>query len=92
MEQLIVQGGRTLSGRVAISGSKNASLPILAASILAEGPVVLRNVPSLADVEIITQLLTSLGISILKRDDDSLLLETIDETQCVAGYDLVSRL
>lgn len=92
MEQLIVQGGRTLSGRVTISGSKNASLPILAASILAEGPVVLRNVPNLADVEIITQLLTSLGISILKRDDGSLLLERIDETQCVAGYDLVSRM
>ncbi|HUG20826.1 MAG TPA: UDP-N-acetylglucosamine 1-carboxyvinyltransferase [Planctomycetaceae bacterium] len=92
MEQLIVQGGRTLSGRVAISGSKNASLPILAASILAEEPVVLRNVPNLIDVEIITQLLMSLGISVLEREDGSLRLETVDPAQCIAGYELVSRM
>ncbi|HSG69986.1 MAG TPA: UDP-N-acetylglucosamine 1-carboxyvinyltransferase [Planctomycetaceae bacterium] len=92
MEQLIVQGGRTLSGRVAISGSKNASLPILAASILADETVVLRNVPNLIDVEIITQLLISLGISVLEREDGSLRLETVDPQQCVAGYELVSRM
>jgi UDP-N-acetylglucosamine 1-carboxyvinyltransferase len=92
MEQLIVQGGRTLSGRIAVSGSKNASLPILAASILAEGPVVLHNVPNLADVEIITRLLASLGVSAIERADGSLRLETVDPAQCVAGYDLVSRM
>ena len=90
MEKLIVRGGRTLAGCVTVSGSKNASLPILAASILASGPVVLRNIPHLADVELMSQLLSSLGMSVVEHQDGSLRLEPIDESQCVARYNLVS--
>ena len=50
MDKLIIEGGRRLSGEVAVSGAKNAALPILAATLLTEAPVTVRNVPHLRDV------------------------------------------
>ena len=50
MDRIRIRGGRDLSGSVRVSGSKNGALPILAASLLVDGPIVLRNMPRLKDV------------------------------------------
>ena len=57
MDKLIIEGGRPLTGVVRVSGAKNSVLPILAATILAEGPVLLSNVPDLKDVSTMAMLL-----------------------------------
>ena len=61
MDKLIIEGGRPLAGLVRVSGAKNSVLPILAATILAEGPVQLRNVPELRDVSTMAKLLEEMG-------------------------------
>src|SRR5262245_55194481 len=62
--QYIVEGGRRLSGTIRPSGNKNAALPIIAASLLTEYPVTLENVPRIRDVEILVELVRSVGASI----------------------------
>lgn len=62
MDKLIIAGGNRLCGRVRISGSKNAALPILFASILCNGPVHLGNVPNLRDITTTLRLLETLGV------------------------------
>ena len=61
MDKILVEGGRQLKGQVRISGAKNAALPILVSSLLAEGSNTYSNVPDLKDVESIKLLLTNLG-------------------------------
>lgn len=61
MEKFIIQGGQPLSGRVRPGGSKNEALPVLAATLLTDEPVVLRNVPKIADVEVMLDVLRDLG-------------------------------
>ena len=61
MDKLIIEGGRPLTGLVRVSGAKNSVLPILAATILAEGPVQLHNVPELRDVSTMAKLLEEMG-------------------------------
>ncbi|MBZ4687939.1 MAG: UDP-N-acetylglucosamine 1-carboxyvinyltransferase [Clostridia bacterium] len=70
MEKIVVTGGRKLEGRIKVSGAKNAVLPIIAASLLAEGECELHEVPRLADVETITSLLASLGVKVTRNDGD----------------------
>ena len=77
---------------VAVSGSKNAALPIMAASILADGPVALAGVPDLVDVNTLALLLGHLGVEV-KRDVDGVLrIETVDPTPTKADYELVRRM
>jgi len=61
MATFLVEGGQRLSGRVRPAGNKNAALPCLAASILADGPVVLENIPRIRDVETFLEIVSSLG-------------------------------
>ncbi len=61
---LEIRGGRPLAGTVAVSGAKNAALPILAASVLAQGPVVLEGIPAVGDVDTMLALLRHLGCNI----------------------------
>ena len=63
-EQLIIQGGQKLAGEIKISGSKNAALPIIAATILSEQPVSLTNLPHLEDISNMLNLLLDLGVNI----------------------------
>ena len=67
MAKFLVQKSAPLRGEVTISGSKNAVLPIMAATLLAEGECVIKDVPALRDVEVMCNLLESLGAS-TKRD------------------------
>ena len=62
MDKLKIRGGRRLVGEVRISGAKNAALPILAASLLTAGDLVLHNVPELADVRTMLRLLEGMGV------------------------------
>jgi UDP-N-acetylglucosamine 1-carboxyvinyltransferase len=88
-----VTGGNRLRGTVRISGAKNAALPIMAASILCEGEVVLRDVPHNADVASLADLLQRLGVEVTRRaDDDSLRLVVRDEMNCKAEYEVVRKM
>ena len=64
MDKLQIQGGTALEGEVRISDAKNATLPILAAALLAEDPVVIGNVPHLQDVTTTIELLGQMGASV----------------------------
>jgi UDP-N-acetylglucosamine 1-carboxyvinyltransferase len=64
MAQLIIQGGHVVSGTFRPAGNKNAALPMLAASLLTEDPVVLRNLPLIQDVRVMMDLLSELGVEV----------------------------
>jgi UDP-N-acetylglucosamine 1-carboxyvinyltransferase len=67
MDKLVVKGGARLKGRVAISGSKNSALPILAATLLTPEKCVLHNVPDLSDIRFMLEILTQLGSKVTPR-------------------------
>jgi UDP-N-acetylglucosamine 1-carboxyvinyltransferase len=64
MDRFVIRGGQRLAGRLTIKGSKNAALPIMAAALLTDEPVVLRDIPDLADIQNMARLLGSLGCNI----------------------------
>ena len=64
MEKFLIEGGIPLQGEVTPAGNKNAALPLLAACLLTDEPVILRNVPAIADVLNMRRLLESLGVAI----------------------------
>ena len=70
--QFVVEGGHRLSGTIRPSGNKNAALPIIAASLLSEHPVVLRNVPRIRDVETLVELVRSLDVEVTWADRNTL--------------------
>ena len=88
---LIVEGGRCLSGCVRVDGSKNAALPIMAASLAASGPVCLENVPELDDVHTMQLLLTRLGADV-RGEDGRIRIDARPANGVVAEYDLVRRM
>lgn len=92
MDRLLIQGGRPLFGRVAVSGAKNAALPIMAATLLVDGPVRLERVPQLGDVATMEALLAQLGVAIYRPTDDSLELLNTDTSRRRAAYRLVRRM
>ena len=73
MDRLLINGGRRLEGTLRVSGAKNAALPILAATLLAEGPVRVRNAPRLKDISVMMELLRRLGV---EADADGRLKES----------------
>src|SRR5688572_28110739 len=64
MSSLLIEGGHRLEGRVAVEGNKNSALPLLAACLLTEHECVLRNVPRIADVEVMARLLLDIGAEV----------------------------
>jgi UDP-N-acetylglucosamine 1-carboxyvinyltransferase len=74
MEKFIIEGNVPLSGTVTPGGNKNAALPLLAASLLTDQPLVLRNMPRIRDVQIMCQLLADLGVEIIEVDEHTLRL------------------
>ena len=89
MEKFIIKGGRKLCGVVSVSGNKNEALPALAASILTDEPVLLRNVPENADVLTMMELLRSTGADIKKTGSGeyricgkNVNVSLVDEAQC----------
>lgn len=90
MEKLIIHGGAELEGRVSISGSKNSSLPILAATLLTKEECVIRRVPDVSDTNYMLQILRSLGAEI-ERASGTVTVKC-EKLQSVAPYDLVRKM
>jgi UDP-N-acetylglucosamine 1-carboxyvinyltransferase len=92
MDKIIIHGGTPLKGEVAVSGSKNASLPILMAALLTEEPVRLRNLPRLRDVNTALALLGRLGVESRWTGEHELELHAAQVTSHEAPYDLVKTM
>ena len=94
MEKMIVQGGTRLNGLVKVEGAKNAVLPILAASILAEyGVTHLTNVPNLSDVHTMLNVLNSLNVtSTFDEEEKSITLNATKNIQTTAAFEFVSKM
>ena len=89
MDKLQIRGGRPLDGEVRISGAKNAALPILAATLLAEGPASVGNVPHLRDVTTMIELLGRMGVSVTIDEKMRVEVDASSVRECVAPYELV---
>ena len=94
MQKIIINGGCPLNGSIHISGSKNAALPIMAASILTNDKLELSNVPNLDDVKTMSKVLSSLGVEVDKNNisENKMTLCYKDSDQSVAEYDLVRKM
>ncbi len=93
MDRILIRGGARLSGEVRASGSKNSTLALMAASLLADGEVILRNVPRLRDVETMLEILRALGASAdWEGDEQSLRIDPTTVNQQEAPYDLVRKM
>src|SRR5258705_6153599 len=93
MDKFVIHGGRPLRGRIRVHGSKNAALPMMAASLLLNrgGRLVLRNVPDLADVRTMARLLGELGVDV-QRSGTRLTLTVVDDRPVRAPYDIVKTM
>ncbi|HEY9182943.1 MAG TPA: UDP-N-acetylglucosamine 1-carboxyvinyltransferase [Gammaproteobacteria bacterium] len=92
MDKLAIVGGKALDGDVLISGAKNAALPILAATLLAEGRVTVANVPRLNDIATMLKLLRRTGVVALHRDDGSVDVDAAAIKEFIAPYELVKTM
>ncbi len=91
MQKLIIEGGNPLSGKVRISGAKNAALPLITATLLAPGEHTLHNVPDLRDTRTILKLLENLGV-VWTYDGYTLKIDSTNLTYSEASYDLVKTM
>src|SRR5260221_1654674 len=90
MESLIIKGGVPLHGEVTISGSKNAALPIMAATLLTDEPCVIRRLPNLSDTRFMVKILESLGATV--KFEDGTLTVHAKKIKGYADYDLVRQM
>ena len=91
MDKLVLTGGAPLNGEIAVSGAKNAALPILCASLLSSEPLVLDNLPALEDVGTTIKLLTQMGVAV-KRDGARVTLCAKEPVNPVAPYEMVKTM
>src|SRR6202047_1844277 len=92
MDKLQIQGGVPLEGEVRISGAKNATLPILAAALLARDPVVVANVPHLKDVTTTVELLGRMGATVTIDERMRIEVDASTVRECFAPYELVKTM
>lgn len=91
MDKFIIHGGKPLKGNLAVSGAKNASLPLMAASLLAPGIHRIGNIPALRDVKTMAHLLRIIGAKV-HLDDHILTIDTRECSFCEAPYELVKTM
>ena len=96
-EIIIVHGNDTLSGTVSISGAKNSALKLMAASILSQGECVIRNVPLISDIDVMSDVLVELGAHVDRnghdgRDQHTLTIDTSTVDSFETPYELVSKM
>lgn len=104
MDSFLIRGGNRLKGKIEISGSKNSALPILAATLMAEGKTTLKGVPRLSDIDSMIKLVGELGCHIYRHESDReaigggpqlngpLDIEVQDESKVEARYDIVKTM
>jgi UDP-N-acetylglucosamine 1-carboxyvinyltransferase len=91
MDAFSIHGGQRLTGKISVDGSKNAALPLLAAGLLTDEPLQFSSVPNLSDIANMVHLLEELGCTV-HRDNDNLTLQTNNNTQSHARYDIVKTM
>ena len=89
MDKLRIEGGNRLNGEIRISGAKNSALPILSATLLAEGVMRVGNLPHLHDITTMLELLGCMGVEVAIDEDMSVETDCANIKSCVAPYDLV---
>src|SRR5919199_813211 len=87
-ESFVIEGGRALSGRIRAAGNKNGALPILAACLLTEEPVLLSNVPRIRDVETMLELLADVGADVEWQGPNELRIHAADVRKVELDEDL----
>jgi UDP-N-acetylglucosamine 1-carboxyvinyltransferase len=92
LDKLAIVGGAPLDGEVRVSGAKNAALPILAATLLADTPVTLGNVPHLNDITTTVKLLRRMGVEITFHDGVKLEVDASGISEFIAPYELVKTM
>ena len=92
MDKLQINGGIPLEGETRISGAKNASLPILAGALLADGPVSIGNVPHLQDVTTMVELLARMGVTVTVDERMRVEVDASTIRECFAPYELVKTM
>lgn len=92
MDKLIIKGGRPLKGEISISGAKNAALPILAATLLADEPVKISNVPHLHDITTTIGLLAQMGSELTIDERMNLEIDSTNIKEFFAPYELVKTM
>jgi UDP-N-acetylglucosamine 1-carboxyvinyltransferase len=92
VEKILIEGGARLIGDVTISGSKNATLPLFASTILCEGQNTFHSVPKLRDVRTIQRVLQGLGVGVTPKEDSSVTIDGATLSGHEASYDLVKTM
>jgi len=92
MDKLLIYGGSTLNGEIRISGAKNAALPIIVSTLLADEPVTVGNIPHLHDITTTMELLGRMGVSITMNEMMSVEVDASTISQLVAPYELVKTM
>lgn len=88
MCKFVITGGQTLRGELTVSGSKNAALPIVSATILAEGPCTIENIPDIADVQAMLDILRKLGAVVEELDRNTIRIDATKVSSHEATFDL----
>src|SRR5258707_15478066 len=91
MERFIVEGGRRLDGRIRPGGNQNAALPILAACLLTDDPVVLRNLPDIQDVRAMLEIMAGIGATVERLEANDVRAQATAETTCNPDASLTRR-
>ena len=96
-EIIVVRGNGVLEGEVRVSGAKNSALKLMAASVLANGECVIRNVPKISDIQVMVSVLERLGARVLRdgspeRDEHTLTIDTSTVDSYMTPYELVSKM
>ena len=92
MEKLLIKGGKSLSGKISCSGAKNAALPMIAATIMCDDKVVLKNLPYLQDITTMFELLGSMGSEILLDENMDFTISSANLKDIEARYELVKTM
>ena len=87
MSKFIIQGGKELAGEVRISGSKNAALPLIAATVLVKGKITLYNVPNIQDVQTMFEIIRDIGGKVTKKNN-----KMIIDTSKINTYEIPENL
>ena len=92
MEKLLIKGGTSLKGEISCSGAKNAALPMIAATILSDEDIILKNLPYLQDITTMFELLGSMGADIILNENMNFTIATNNLKEKEARYELVKTM
>lgn len=92
MDRFRIEGGHPLTGEVLVSGAKNAALPVLAAALLTDEPVILHGIPHVRDLRTMESLLNNSGAATHRREDDALVIHAKEITSPEAPYEIVKTM